>query len=56
MKKLFVFIMLLVCFVSSVAQNSDINIGLDLYNKKEYKEAFPYLLNAANNGNIEINH
>lgn len=50
MKKMFVFIMLLVCFVSSVAQNSDIKIGLDLYNKKEYKKAFPYLLNAANNG------
>ena len=38
--------------LSIMAQSSDYQIGADYYNKGDYKNAYTYLLKAANNGNM----
>ena len=54
MKKLFIFVLLFVLAIDVLAQDSSLeqicNKGLEFYDKKDYKRAYPFLLEAAEKG------
>ena len=51
MKK-FIITSLFIFSLNAIAQNSDYQIGVNYYDKGDYKNAYTYLLKSANNGNM----